>query len=356
MDLYMQLCCVQPGGWGSSHISYGIRYNDGQRIIHESGKSWFTFDGKSNREELRARLSGVFIRYNEDAAKGCLPRLERHRIDVELGEDAQKQYNLALRDIVGYAKAKKEAAGKALPPKVVIGGKEFELEDQKPKALQLVATSALKSILDLEKQRQAPKVVLDLLQKHRRLVVFTWKIDAARQLAVQLEEFFSSSINGAIASTTDPIEVVGPIDGGDPWHVRRKLAQYFANLSLDVRGVFVATRGSCGIAINDLACADAVLQTTPDWNPDGNLQVEKRVHRQGNMHEFVNSYFMLAKGTLDDRVLELMRMKSDEAASVSCIDTQGRQLVQDLDPDFSEDEDITLEQLLAIAGSEVRWI
>ena len=93
-----------------------------------------------------------------------------------------------------------------------------------------------------------------------------------------------------------------------------------------------------GIAINALSAADACVQTMPVWNPDGNIQAESRLHREGCQAPEVHSYYMLAKNTLDDRVLELIEQKGREAHTMSVSDAGGLHLAADLDPSSGDDQ------------------
>ncbi len=321
MDLFGQLAVVQPGQWSSSKYPYGIRYCNARRMSHNEGLGHWVFDGQTNTDELRARLAGVYLRFTKADVASDLPKLVRHRIDVTLPPDVQREYNQAKNSILKWME---EKGRRNAPTKLILGDTEIKIEDERPQALQLITVSALKSILDRGKLPQAHTVINDLLKQHRRLVVFTWKRDSAKQLYSQL----------VLSYKNTQLEIFGPIDGADDWGVRRATAKQFAKANWSV---LVATRGSVGIAINELATADACLQVTPDWNPDGNLQAESRLHREGATSPEIHSYYMLAKNTLDDRVLHLIESKSKEATALAGHDRAGMSLASDLDPTLGDD-------------------
>lgn len=344
LDLFGQLAVVQPHQWDEStgkHYSFGIRYLAGHRMTTEGnteGKSWWVFDGHSNTAELRARLAGVYLRYTKADVPGELPGLVRHRIDVELPPEIRAEYNFAKNNVLKWQASK----GKRRAPETFeIAGTTYTLNPDDPKATQLVTTSALKSILDRGKVPQALGLIKQLASRHERIVVFTWRRESAKELCRDL--------NAARAANIQAIpEVFGPIDGTDKWEKRIEEAQAFAQSDW---AVFVATRGSVGIAINDLSCADACLQITPDWSPDGNLQAESRLHREGARAPEIHSYYMLAPKTLDDRVLELLRAKSEEAKAVAPDDAGGLHLVADLDPTYSDESRWSLDEICAMLAN-----
>lgn len=343
LDLYGQLSLVQPGQWGNRHYDYGVRYCGGRKMSHEEGKGHWVFDAQTNTDELRARLAGVYLRFSKMDVAHDLPTLVRHRVEVSLPEMLWKEYRQARNAIVKY----REARGLNQPvEKVKFGSMEIDVsgtEEKKHKALQLVTTTTLKSILDRGKVELAFDIILSVFEKHQRLVVFTWKRDSAKLLYDKLVEAYQGT----------QAQIFGPIDGSTkcPWPKRRQIAAEFATAP---SSILVATRGSVGIAINDLSAADACIQITPDWNPDGNLQAESRLHREGATADEIHSYYMLAKGTLDDRVLELLDTKSREAATLAGTDKAGMHLALDLDPTIGDDN-WSIDEICNMIGEIEEW-
>lgn len=321
LDLCGQLMVVQPGQWGHNMYPYGIHYCGGHKMSHHEGQGHWVFDGQTNSDELRARLAGVYLRFTKGSVAQELPNLVRHRIDVKLPPDSAAEYKRARNTILKWLEDKGKIAA---PQQVTLGNTTVTVEPEKPQALQLVTVSALKTILDGGKLPQALDVIRQLMHQHQRLVVYTWKRDSAKKLHKMLVDL-----------NEDKPEIFGPLDGSSkcPWPKRRAVAKEFATADWSI---LVATRGSVGIAINDLSAADACLQVTPDWNPDGNLQAESRLHREGATAREIHSYYMLAKGTLDDRVLQLIDNKGREASALADKDRAGMHLAADLDPTLGD--------------------
>lgn len=333
MDLEGELEIAQPNQW--DWVRFGVFHCGGHRELHAEDDAHWVFDGRSNTEELRARLAGVYLRYTKERAAemGTLPKLIRQRIDIELDESVKSDYHLALTDITKYRELRQQ--GVALPDKITIAGTTYVIPKEKPVAAGLVITSTLKSILDRGKLPHTARVIEQLLPSHEKILVGTWRRESARSLVKELRR-------GGL------VEVFGPITGEDAFEKRIQIAAAFAEY--EDQAIIVTTRGALKESINRLAVCDAVLQVTPDWNPDSNLQFEGRVHRKGNPHSEVYSYYMLVPKTLDDRVLELIRLKGEEAKHLSENDTAGWNLAVELDPTGFEGEQWSIDEICAMAS------
>jgi len=128
--------------------------------------------------------------------------------------------------------------------------------------------------------------------------------------------------NGAAIAGRHP-EIYGPIDGSMKQADRQAAAQELSEVD---SGVYVATLGAAGIAINELATASAVLFVDLHWNPSVLTQAESRIHRDGSPHKNVTSHFMVVKNTVDDLFIEKLLTKANAAVSVSPNDAIGLNL------------------------------
>lgn len=337
LDLHGQLAICQPGQWSVSKRDFGIAYCGGHMMLPEGseGGGWMVYEGRTNTVELRARLAGVYFRYTKEQVPNELPKLTRKRIDVSLSPEIRREYLRAQADILKYLRVQDTE----LPAKVVIAGEEADLTKGRAKAARLISTSVLKKILSKEKSLQAGPEALRLCQLHRRLVVATWKIDAAKNIYKYLKDASTSYAPGMFP------EIFGPIDGSHKKERRDVICESFAAARWSI---LVCTRGSVGVSINSLNKADAILQVTPDWNPTANIQMESRLHREGATASEIFSYYMLAAGTIDDLILEHLSRKSEEAASLEEHDQEGMHLCADLDPSISTDADISLDELCSM--------
>lgn len=324
LELWSQLACAQPRQWGSSKHTFGVRYCAGERKAEEEGGNW-DYKGESNTMELQARLAGTFLRYTRNEVAGELPELKRHVIAAqELDAELMAEYHEARRDVVSYLRRKGTLADKSTS--ITIGGTQVKLtkNDFTPGAVRLVCLSSMIGVLSRMKKAPALAATVQILQDHDKLVIFTWRIDTAKWLYKRLRDMASE---GPIAGKQ--VEIFGPVSGKMPQEERQRLAYAFADAR---HSVYVATRGSAGIAINELAAASAALFVDLYWNTASLTQAESRVHRDGNPHACVDIYYLVARDTIDAMMLDKLEEKASTMANLAGGDTIGLSLVHDLAP------------------------
>ena len=74
-----------------------------------------------------------------------------------------------------------------------------------------------------------------------------------------------------------------------------------------------------GLGIN-LTAADTVVFYDHDWNPSNDAQAMDRAHRLGQTRQ-VTVYRLITKGTIDERIVQLARVKKDVSKTPSCSHT-----------------------------------
>ena len=81
-----------------------------------------------------------------------------------------------------------------------------------------------------------------------------------------------------------------------------------------------------------MTAADTVIFYDHDWNPSNDAQAMDRAHRLGQTRQ-VTVYRLITRGTIDERIVQLARVKKDVriAAFLSCtLHTDARLQVQDI--------------------------
>lgn len=79
--------------------------------------------------------------------------------------------------------------------------------------------------------------------------------------------------------------------------------------------VFLLSTRAGGLGIN-LTAADTVIFYDHDWNPSNDAQAMDRAHRLGQTRQ-VTVYRLITKGTIDERIIQLARVKKDVSRSLS---------------------------------------
>jgi DNA helicase INO80 len=72
-----------------------------------------------------------------------------------------------------------------------------------------------------------------------------------------------------------------------------------------------------GLGIN-LTAADTVVFYDHDWNPSNDAQAMDRAHRLGQTRQ-VTVYRLITKGTIDERIVQLARVKKDVRGDYLCL-------------------------------------
>ncbi|MBP2057201.1 SNF2 family DNA or RNA helicase [Lactobacillus colini] len=102
------------------------------------------------------------------------------------------------------------------------------------------------------------------------------------------------------------------ITGSTPKQKRQELIKEFNNLSKPA--VFLISLKAGGTGIN-LTSADIVIHVDPWWNSAAENQATDRAHRIGQKHD-VQVYKIVAKNTIEEKIIELQRNKSRLAEAV----------------------------------------
>jgi chromatin-remodeling ATPase INO80 len=80
--------------------------------------------------------------------------------------------------------------------------------------------------------------------------------------------------------------------------------------------VFLLSTRAGGLGIN-LTAADTVIFYDHDWNPSNDSQAMDRAHRLGQTRQ-VTVYRLITRGTIDERIVQLARVKKDVSVLVLC--------------------------------------
>jgi DNA helicase INO80 len=79
--------------------------------------------------------------------------------------------------------------------------------------------------------------------------------------------------------------------------------------------VFLLSTRAGGLGIN-LTAADTVVFYDHDWNPSNDAQAMDRAHRLGQTRQ-VTVYRLITRGTIDERIVQMARVKKDVRFSLS---------------------------------------
>jgi SWI/SNF-related matrix-associated actin-dependent regulator 1 of chromatin subfamily A len=248
-DLWHPLDLLWPERWGRE-FAFQKRYCEGHyEEIKGLDQAVWKSDGKSNEEELGARLKTCMVRRLKSEVGAELPSLSRQVVEVEVPPEARDMFNRAQLavDVTG-------SYGDAI--------------------------SSILSTIEEHKLGEAMSLAQDALAGGSRVLVLTTRKSSARSLGTQLEAPY---VHGEVA----------------PEKRRDRIAD---------AECAIATIDSVQVGI-DLIGFDVVIFVGLDWLPSKLLQAEARVHRLGAAKaKPITVYYLVAVETVEevvrDRVIE----------------------------------------------------
>ena len=266
------------GGWRT----YVTRYCNGRQ-----GKYGWEIDGASNLNELRTHLAALgFVRRVKADVLAELPPKIRTVLPVELDSRSGRgirDAETALREIIsGKTRALADVANDDA------GGQRGDV---------LGALARLRRAVGVAKVAAACEWIDGALAQGEKPLVFAHHVDVLDGIQEHLRDAGIDFVR---------------LDGSTPSQQRQDLVDRFQNVET-VR-VFLGSMTAAGQGIT-LTAASQVLIVEQSWTPAEMDQAEDRAHRLGQRDTVVATH-LIAVGTIDEPVLELINLKRATAAQV----------------------------------------
>lgn len=264
MELFPLLNMIDPKAW-SNAIEFGVRYAGG---IFEHGH-WVRPPVEStNTAELKERLSSIMLRRTKKEVAKELPELTRSFIPIE------------IENRRAYAKEVQDTRARARNHTRITSATALTLMT---KLRQLVGAAKVAPALDLAE---------DILETGNQVVLFAHHKDVVSSLVAGLKARM--------------VARVGIISGDTPAKERQRLVDLFLQDNFQV--MIVTLAGAEGI---DLYTASNIIFVEREWNAAKEEQIESRLHRNGQKNP-VTAYYLVAKGTIDEDMNDLVQSKRTE--------------------------------------------
>ncbi len=266
------------GGWRT----YVTRYCSGRQ-----GRYGWEIDGASNLGELRQHLAALgFVRRVKADVLTELPPKIRSVLPVELDSHAGREIRdteTALRAIIaGQTRALSDVATEDA------GGRHGDV---------LGALARLRRAVGVAKIEAAREWIDDALAQGEKPLVFAHHADVLDGLQEHLRDADVGYVR---------------LDGSTPSQQRQDLVDKFQNSESVC--VFLGSMTAAGQGIT-LTAASQVLIVEQSWTPAEMDQAEDRAHRLGQTDTVIATH-LVAIGTIDEPVLELINAKRQTAAQV----------------------------------------
>lgn len=266
LEIYNAISIIDPLIAGTEK-AFKFRYCDAKH----NGFGW-DFSGSSNTQELHDKLiNSIMIRRKKIDVLPELPAKVRSFIPMALTNT--KEYNRAEADFINWVSI----------------NKGLKAAERAGRAEQLSKVGALKQLAAKGKQKGAIDWVNDYLEVNDKLVLFAVHKKTVTALMTKLKKFNPVKIDGSVSAIN-----------------RDKAVKSFQNDSKC--RVFIGNIAAAGEGIT-LTAASAVAFIELPWAPAELDQAEDRVHRIGQKADSVNIYYLLAKGTIEQKISKLLDEK-----------------------------------------------
>lgn len=237
----------------------------------KKGRFGWDFKGATNKKELHDLLTSTLMmrRLKKDVLKE-LPEKVRSVIPLEITN--RKIYERAEQDFISYLSSFDN--DKALRAK---------------QAEHLVKIGHLKKIAVEGKIKACIDWIDRFLETGEKLVVFTHHNDVIQKL----EKTYG--------------KVCGKIDGSIPTKKRQEVVDNFQK----PRGIqlFLGNLEAASVGLTLTAASHTCFIEFP-WSPGTLVQAEDRVHRIGQKSDSVNAWYLVARGTVEEDIVNMLERKS----------------------------------------------
>lgn len=232
----------------------------------------YTYTGATNIDELNYKLQNCMLRQKIEDVLPDLPNKMRVIVPMDLSSAVMKEYQEAEADLIDWV-WKTEGPEKA---------------EKIANSVHIVRFEKLKQLAFKAKVDSAIQWIKDYLEVEDKLVVFCTHTEA---LNIIVEAFKEKTVY---------------IDGSVSQNKRQEAIDKFQ--TDDTIKLFVGNIKAAGVGIT-LTAAHATATLEFGWTPGEHDQAESRVHRIGQKSDKVLAYYLLASGTIDEEIAEVLDQK-----------------------------------------------
>jgi len=262
------------------------------------------YQDQQARQRLKKLLQPFLLRRTKTQVLAELPSRTEILLHVDLSQEEMAFYE-ALR---------RQALAKLSASDAVAGTKHLQVLAEIMRLRRACCNSRLvmpDSQLPSAKMQLFSEVLGELLDNHHKALVFSQFVDHLHIIRNYLDE---RQIHYQY------------LDGSTPAAERKKRVDAFQSGEGDV---FLISLKAGGTGLN-LTAADYVIHMDPWWNPAVEDQASDRAHRIGQQRP-VTIYRLVAKATIEDKIVDLHHHKRDLADSLlEGTDTSGKISTQEL--------------------------
>ena len=236
-------------------------------------------DKSSNLYELHYRLwESCYFRRDKAIALKDLPEKTRQYLTVDIAN--RKEYEFAENDLIRYLIEYESASDAKLKSAA--------------RATAMVQINHLRQISAKGKMNEAKQFIHDVIDGGDKLIVFAFHKSVMKEIM--------DSFPGCVSVT-----------GSDSQEKKQEAIDKFQN-NPDCKLIALNYK-SGGVGIT-LTAASRILFIEFPWTASDCEQAECRAHRNGQKNA-VNCYYLLARNTIDERILEIIQKEREDSSVVT---------------------------------------
>lgn len=248
-----------------------IRFTQRYCGAYNDGYGW-NVSGATNTAELNEKLRAtIMIRRLKEEVLKDLPPKRRMVVPMEIAN--RKEYNAADQDLISWLK-ETFGAGKA---------------NSAAQAEALARFSYLKQLAAEGKREMAVQWIKDSLETNGKLVLMAVHHTMIDYLTEELRSYNPVVVDGRVSQEN-----------------RQRAVDSFQNDP--TCKVFIGNIKAAGVGLTLTASSNVVFLELP-WTPGDVEQASDRIHRIGQEASSVNVWFLLAAGTIEEEIAELLDSK-----------------------------------------------
>jgi len=253
-----------------------IMYDDYGRPLKKR-YSFLDTSGSSNLAELAEKIQDAYLRRTKEVLGDTLPAKVIDNIEVDIAPQYRKKYETVWDDYIAYLRNIPQGETEAN-----IGNAEL--------ARHIIELNKLKQVASAGKIPYAIDTIKEIVEQDEKVIVFTQYTETLKNTVEELKK--------------NKIKTVS-LSGSDNSTARQKAVDAFQNDPKTKVIVANIKTGGVGITLTE---ASTVLFIDMEWTPALHSQAEDRAHRIGQQRQ-VNVHYFIAKGTVDEDIVELLEKK-----------------------------------------------
>lgn len=245
----------------------------------KKGQYGWTFDCLDPDKLHKDLTSKVMIRHKKEDVLTDLPEKQRSVVPMQMSMKGKREYDQASSDLIGWIR---ENEGQ-------------KAADRASAAKALVEFAKLKQAAVSAKLEYCIAWIEDYLETEDKLVVFCTHHNT---IDVLMQEFDGKAVK---------------LDGRDSVEKRQKAIDDFQTKK-SVK-LFIGNIKAAGVGIT-LTAAKATAFIELGWTAAEHDQAEDRVHRIGQKADSVQTYYLLAAGTIEEDIAEILDKKRQMVSKI----------------------------------------